>query len=317
MSDLLLSNKIWYEKYAPHTIDQCFLSKSTKKLFNKYIKDKEIPNLIFSGPSGIGKTTAANVLIDSIGADRMLIPAGTKGNIDTLRNEITQFASTLSFNGGKKYIIIDEADSLTHVTQGALRGFIDEFSSNCGFIFTCNFREKIIDPLSESRLTNVSFTLDPNDLPDIAKQLFVKVVNILQAENITYVDKDIQHMILQSVKQNTDFRRLFNTLQKSCQTGEFNVEQGFKILDQRFKDLIQVLKSKDFNQVRQWVAVNADIDAVTVMRSLYDNNQWVTKTENKWVLIAILSQHMHQHATAIDAEINLMGCMAAIIKECI
>lgn len=311
-------NNIWYEKYKPTSLDQCFLPVLTKKTFKKFIKIGELPNLIFSGPPGIGKTTSAELLIDALGADKLKINASLKGNIDTLRTEITQFASTISFTGGKKYIILDEADNITNATQTALRGFIDEFSTNCGFIFTCNYREKIIDPIADSRLVEVSFTLNKEESSEVAKQLFDRLQYILVQENVTFDPQDVKRLIIHSVKQNTDFRKIINTLQKGVDDGNvFVFERAIQSVDSRVDQLISLIQQKEFEPIRMWVAVNADLDPVTLIRSLYDYKDKYIKSHNIWVLVCIVSKYMHQHSTAIDPEINLMGCISEIVRECL
>lgn len=311
-------NNIWYEKYKPTSLDQCFLPVLTKKTFKKFIKIGELPNLIFSGPPGIGKTTSAELLIDALGADKLKINASLKGNIDTLRTEITQFASTISFSGGKKYIILDEADNITNATQTALRGFIDEFSTNCGFIFTCNYREKIIDPIADSRLVEVSFTLNKEESSEVAKQLFDRLQYILVQENVTFDPQDVKRLIIHSVKQNTDFRKIINTLQKGVDDGNvFVFERAIQSVDSRVDQLISLIQQKEFEPIRMWVAVNADLDPVTLIRSLYDYKDKYIKSHNIWVLVCIVSKYMHQHSTAIDPEINLMGCVSEIVRECL
>ena len=243
---MLLEEKVWCERYRPKTLEDCLLPPATRILFNSFVEKKFVPNMLLSGQPGIGKTTAAKCVLNDIGAEHITINGSIKGNIDTLRNDIQQFASTVSYNGGKKYVILDEADNLTQATQLALRGFIEEYSANCGYIFTCNFRNKIIDAIADSRLlSEIDFTFRSNERQELAKGLFKKLTVIFTSEGVLFTPDDLKNFIVIFLNKSNDLRKLFITAQKFASSGAFVVDT-ITTADSRFVDLVAILKSKNF-----------------------------------------------------------------------
>lgn len=312
----MLEETVWYERYKPRTLDDCLLPEKTRKQLKKYIKSKDIPNIIMSGPPGIGKTTTARVLCEQIGAEYIKIPASLKGNIDTLRTEIQQFASTMSFNGIKKYVILDEADYLTAATQAAFRGFLDEYSTNCGFIFTCNYREKILEPIADSRLAEASFVFTNDERPQLAKGVYAMLAGILEKESVVFDPKNVQKFVIDTLKRNSDIRRLLNTAQKASLSGFFEVSELESTLSERFRSLTDALKSRSFTQARIWVGENSDIDPQATFRYLFDNAEGSMSSDAVNALIIILGDYQYKHALVADPEVNLAACVTRIILEC-
>lgn len=313
----MLQNTLWYEKYRPTSIDQCFLPAEARKIFEKYIEDRSVPNLILSGPPGIGKTTVARVLLESIDAEFIQIPSSLRGNIDTLRNEIQQFASTISLNGQKKYVILDEADNLTSATQFAMRGFIDEYSTNCGFIFTCNYQEKILSPISESRLTKVSFTFKNEEKGQLAKSLYALLVRILTAESIEFDPQAVRQYLVNHLQRSSDIRRLLVRAETIGRTGKFDMSSLTDTLSERFDSLIEALKAKNFSLARTWIGENSDIEPERIYRSLYEQAKQIVTPQMVGGLVLIIAKYQFQQAFVADSEINLAACMIEIMTECL
>lgn len=304
---------LWVQKYRPRTVADTILPKDLKETFQKFVDDKNVPNLLLSGRAGVGKTTIARAMLDELGADYIVINGSMNGNIDTLRVDIQNFASTVSFMGGRKYVILDEADYLNaNSTQPALRNFMEEFSKNCGFILTCNFANRIIEPL-HSRCSVINFNINAADRPKLAAQFFKRTLGILDAENVTYDQKAVAELI------NTyfpDWRRVLNELQRYAATGSIDAgilrNKGSESIEQ----LIGLLKEKRFSEVRKWIGENADIDSSTLYRSMYDILPTkIASTSSIANAIIILAEYEYKEAFVANPEINRAAAMATLMAE--
>jgi DNA polymerase III delta prime subunit len=301
---------LWVEKYRPHTIADTILPDELKTTFQQFVDNKNIPNLILSGSAGVGKTTVARAMLDELDCDYIIINGSMHGNIDTLRNEIMSFASTMSFKGGRKYVILDEADYLNaNSTQPALRNFMEEFSKNCGFILTCNFRNRIIDPL-HSRCSVIDFKINASDTPKLASQFFKRVVGILKAENVEH-DKAVVAEVIQ--KHFPDWRRCINELQRYSATGKIDSGILVNLQEESFKQLVGYLKAKNFTDMRKWVAENADTDSSVLFRKLYDGANTHVKPNSIPEFILIIADAQYRAAFVADQEINTVSAMVNIM----
>jgi DNA polymerase III delta prime subunit len=307
-------NPVWCEKYRPKTIEDTILPESIKKTFAKYRDGGDIPNLIINGNSGIGKTSSARALLNEIDADFILINASMHGNIDTLRTEISSFASTVSFTGRRKFVILDEADFLTAATQASLRGFMEETSKNCGFILTCNIKSKIIDPL-HSRCAVIDFQMPPTNSKEgakIAQQIYKRSAGILDKEGVKYEPKVL---ILLVQKHYPDFRRLLNELQRASATG--NIDSESLSVDSRgpIENLVRLLREKNFKEMRDWASENANISSDQVFRSLYDKAyNWVEPADIP-NLVLLIGEYSYKQAFVADKEINLAAFLTQVMAE--
>lgn len=304
---------LWVQKYRPHTVADTILPKDLKDTFQKFVDDKNVPNLLLSGRAGVGKTTIAKAMLDELGADYITINGSMNGNIDTLRIDIANFASTVSFSGGRKYVILDEADYLNaNSTQPALRNFMEEFSKNCGFILTCNFANRIIEPL-HSRCSVVNFSINSADRPKLASQFFKRTCGILDAENIEYEQKAVAELI------NTyfpDWRRVLNELQRYSATGRIDSGILRNKGAETMEALIEMLKGKRFNDVRKWVGENSDIDSSTLYRSLYDILPNKLRSPNSVAdAIIVLAEYEYKEAFVANPEINRMAALVTLMAE--
>lgn len=314
---LNLEHKLWVEKYRPNTLNDCFLPAKARKELESFRDTGTVPNLLLSGKAGIGKTTVAKALLNDIGAEYITINGSIKGNIDTLRNELQQFASTVSFSGGKKFIIIDEADYLSQQTQGALRGFIEEFSKNCGFIFTCNFKNRIIEPIQNSRLVEIEFLFRGDEKMELAKQVYQRLTSVLDNESVSYNPKIVQKFLIDHLKSSDDLRKLFNKAQKASLSGEFNGEIAIKAENDRLDDLVATIKNQNFTEMRKWVGENSDIDPINLYRFLFDSLKNLVPSVNEPVLAIILARYQYQHSFVADTELNLVACIAEVMSDCL
>ena len=309
----LLQEFLWTERYRPKTIDDTILTADLKQTFQQFVDQGNIPNLLLSGPAGCGKTTVARAMLEQLGCDYIVINGSMNGNIDTLRNEIKNFASSVSLTGGRKYVILDEADYLNaQSTQPALRNFMEESSKNCGFIVTCNFKNRIIDPL-QSRCSVIDFKFSKKDRPVLAGQFMKRVVSILEQENVEY-DKHVVAEVI--MKHFPDSRRILNELQRYSATGKIDTGILANIQEASIKGLIKFLKEKDFTATRKWVAENIDGDALPIFRQIYDLSNEVMDKSSIPQLVMILAKYQYQAAFVADHEINLIACLTEIMIEC-
>ena len=304
-----MEHLLWTEKYRPQTVLDCILPDRLKQPFQEYVNQKNIPNLLLSGGAGVGKTTIAKAMCNEIGCDYMVINGSDESGIDVFRTKIKTYASSMSLMGGRKVIIIDEADYLNpNSTQPALRNAIEEFASNCSFIFTCNFKNRIIEPL-HSRCAVVDFTLKNGEKAQMAGQFFKRIQSVLVNETVEYDDKVIAELIK---KHFPDFRRIINELQRYSQFGKIDVGILNQIGDVAINDIVKFLKDKDFGAIRKWVASN-DIDAATLFRKLYDNLYDTLKPQFIPQAVVILADYQYKNAFVADAEINTVACLTELM----
>lgn len=304
---------LWVEKYRPHKIADCVLPDDLKNTFQKFVDDGNIPNLLLSGTAGVGKTTVARAMLDEIDADYIIINGSMNGNIDTLRNDIRSFAATVSFGGGRKYVILDESDYLNaNSTQPALRNFMEEFSSNCGFILTCNFINRIIDPL-HSRCSVIEFKIGAKEKATLAKEFLSRACGILDQENVTYDKKVLAEVIM---KHFPDWRRVLNELQRYAASG--NIDSGIlaSVDNVEIKELVKYLKAREFENMRKWVGQNASMDVNVLFRKLYDASSAILKPETIPALVLALADYQYKAAFVVDQEINMAACMTQIMMDC-
>ena len=301
---------LWVEKYRPKKIADTILPADIKATFQQFVDQQNVPNLLLTGGAGVGKTTVARAMLEEIGADYIVINGSMNGNIDTLRNEILSFASTVSFSGGRKYVILDEADYLNgNSTQPALRNFMEEFSNNCGFILTCNFKNRIIEPL-HSRCSVVEFHINKDDKPRLAGQFFKRVINILDIEGITY-DKAVVADLVS--KHMPDYRRVLNELQRYSANGRIDTGIFVNLTDQSFKELLGYLKAKNFKEMRRWAAESADMGNTSIFRSLYDTAYDQVKPSDIPELVLLIADYQYKEAFVADKEINLVAFLTQVM----
>lgn len=303
---------LWVEKYRPRSIDSAILPSTLKTTFQQFVDQKNVPNLLLTGRAGIGKTTVARAMLEQLQCDYIIINGSMNGNIDTLRNEIKDFASSISFSGGRKYVILDEADYLNpNSTQPALRNFMEEYSKNCGFIMTCNFKNKIIEPL-HSRCSVVEFKIDKEDKPKMASQFYKRVCNILDQEIVQYDQKAVIEVI---TKFFPDWRRVLNELQRYSATGKIDSGILVNFSEENLKGLVELLKAKNFSEVRKWVAENNDLDQAVFFRKLYDTASQYLKPNSIPQLVITLADYQYKAAFVADHEINILACLTEIMAE--
>ena len=303
---------LWVEKYRPQTVAETILSENLKSTFQKIVESKEIPNMLFTGTAGTGKTTVARALCNELDLDYILINGSEEGNIDTLRTKIKQFASSVSLQGGYKVVILDEADYLNaQSTQPALRGFIEEFANNCRFILTCNFKNRIIEPL-HSRCSVYEFNTSKKDLQGLCAQFLKHIQKILDKEGIGYDQMVLVDLIMKYVP---DWRRALNELQRYSISGRIDAGILVNLSDKSFDDLFTYLKSKDFKKMRQWVVNNIDTDASSIFRGIYDRMIDKVKPQSVPQLVLILADYQYKNAFVADMELNVVACMTEIMAN--
>jgi len=303
---------LWVEKYRPAKVEDCILPDAIKSTFQEYVNRREIPNLLLSGSAGVGKTTIAKALCEEVGCDYIIINGSDESGIDVLRNKIKNYASSVSLLGGRKVVIIDEADYLNpNSTQPAMRGAIEEFASNCSFIFTCNFKNRIIDPI-HSRCTVIDFKIN-GQKAKMAAQFFKRVEWILEQENVQY-DKEVVAAVI--TKHFPDNRRILNELQRYAVGGTIDKGILSSVSDIQLSDLLKALQGKDFAGARKWVTNNLDNDPARIFRKLYDSLYENLKANSVPQLVLILAKYQYQAAFVADSEINLIACLTEIMVEC-
>ena len=310
-----MSDFIWVEKYRPTTIDECILPKGIKKTFQDFVERGEIPNMLLSGPPGIGKTTVAKALCYQLKADYYVINGSDEGRfLDTVRNSAKNFASTVSLTSDSKHkvIIIDEADNTTSDVQLLLRASIEEFSKNCRFIFTCNYKNKIIDPL-HSRCSVVDFSVNKKDKPTIAAQFFARLNSILEEEKVETDKKVLAELIN---KHFPDWRRVLNECQRYSVSGKIDSGILAAFSDVAVNDLIKNLKQKNFSEVRKWVVTNMDNDTSVLLRRIYDSLYDSLEHSSIPAAVLIIAKYQYQIAFVADQEINLLAALTEIMVEC-
>lgn len=308
---ITVENFVWCEKYRPKKIDDCILPESLKRVFKDFVAQGNIPNLLLSGPAGTGKTTVAKAMCNELGCDYIVINGSLNAGIDSLRNEIKNFASTVSFQGGRKIVILDEADYISGGVQAALRSFCEEFSKNCGFIFTCNFKNRIIEPL-HSRCSVVEFRIPNAEKPKLAAAFGKRVEEILVKEGVAFNRAVIAQLV---VTYFPDWRRCLNELQRYSACGEINSGILATVKDESFIDLVRLVKNKKWKEVRKWVAEHADIDPNTLIRMFYDQASEAIKPESLPSLVLLLADCQYKLSFSADPEICLMAFLTQVMAE--
>lgn len=308
-----MSNQyLFVEKYRPSTIDECILPEAMKKTFREFIASGELPNFLFCGGAGVGKTTVAKALCNEIGAEYLFINGSEESGIDVLRHKIKNFASSVSLTDAKKVVILDEADYLNaNSTQPALRGFIEEFSNNCRFIFTCNFKNRIIEPL-HSRCAVVEFKIDNKEKQEIAAAFYKRVLVILKQEGIEYESKVLVELI---TKHFPDYRRILNELQRYSVSGKIDSGILVNLSEESYIELVKNLKAKNFTEVRKWVAKNSDIESTELFRKLYDKAIDYMDQGSIPQLVLVLAEYQYKAAFVADREINTMAALTEIMAH--
>lgn len=313
MIDSRVDQFLWVEKYRPQKIDDCVLPESLKQTFKQYIAQGELPHFLLSGTAGVGKTTVAKALCNEIGAEYIMINGSEESGIDTLRVKIKGFASTVSLTDSPKIVIIDEADYLqANSTQPALRSFIEEFSANCRFIFTCNFKNRILEAI-HSRCACIDFKIDNKDKQVLLGQFFKRATQILKQENIEFDQKVVAELI---TKHFPDYRRVLNELQRYSVSGKIDSGILVNMSQESFKDLTKLMKEKDFTNVRKWVGKNSDSDTVALFRELYDTATATLAPDSIPQLVLILADYQYKAAFVADHELNIMAALTEIMANC-
>ncbi len=310
-----MSDFIWVEKYRPQTIDDCILPETIKKTFNDFLNRGEIPNMLLSGPPGIGKTTVAKALCKQLGADYYVINGSDEGRfLDTVRNNAKNFASTVSLTSQSKHkvIIIDEADNTTPDVQLLLRASIEEFSKNCRFIFTCNYKNKIIEPL-HSRCAVVEFSIQGKHKQKIAVRFFNRLVYILEQEKIEFDKKVLAELVN---KYFPDWRRVLNECQRYGVSGKIDSGILAAFSDVSVNDLVKNLKTKNFSEVRKWVVDTLDNDPTVLLRRIYDSLYESLVPASIPAAVLVIAKYQYQIAFVADQEINMLACLTEIMVEC-
>jgi DNA polymerase III delta prime subunit len=305
---------LWVEKYRPRKIADTILPTALKKTFQQIVDSGEMQNMLFTGTAGLGKTTVAKALCNEIGCDYIIINGSEEGNIETLRGKIKQFASSISLTGGYKVVILDEADYLNPQSfQPALRGFIEEFANNCRFILTCNFKNRIIEPL-HSRCGVYEFNTTKKDMAGLAGQFMKRLEYIMQEESVQYEPRVVAELIM---KYAPDWRRVINEIQRLASSNNKSISAG--VLDSTsnssISPLVVALKEKNFKQVRSWVVNNQDVDTATVFRKLYDSMNETVQPQSIPQLVLILADYQYKDAFVADHELNMVACMVEIMAS--
>ena len=304
---------LWVEKYRPKTIDDCILPQQIKETFQTFVDQQNVPNLLLTGGPGVGKTSVAKAMLEQLDSDYIVVNGSMSGNIDTLRNDIKTFASSVSFSGGRKYVILDEADYLNaQSTQPALRNFMEEFSKNCGFILTCNFVNRIIEPL-HSRCSVIHFKIPNKEKPKMAQSFFKRVMKILEDNNIQADQKVVAELLQMHFP---DWRRVLNELQRYSVSGSIDSGILVSLSDDNFKALVQYIKDKNFTEMRKWVGLNSDNESTSLFRSIYENCSTYVEPNSIPQVVLILADYQYKSAFVADQEINMLACLTELMVEC-
>ena len=305
-----MQEHLWVEKYRPQSLTEAILPSQLKKDFKDVLKQGELQNMLLTGTAGTGKTTVAKALCNELNLDYIIINGSEESGIDTLRNKIKQFASSVSLEGGYKVVILDEADYLNpQSTQPALRGFIEEFSANCRFILTCNFKNRIIEPL-HSRCSVVEFAIPKDEKEAMAMEFMQRLQHILGTENVLYENEVLAELIM---KYFPDFRRTINELQRYGLSGTIDSGILINVNDISVNDLMNHLKIKDFRKMRQWVANNIDIEPAAMFRKIYDNATEYVDPQSIPQLVLILADYQYKDSFVADHELNMVACLTEIM----
>ena len=305
-----MEHLLWTEKYRPKTVEDCILPERLKVPFQEYVNQKQIPNLLLTGGAGVGKTSVAKAMCNEIGCDYLVINGSDENGVATIRVKIANYASSMSFSGGRKVVIIDEADYLTPNAQAILRNAIEEFAVNCSFIFTCNYKAKIIDPL-HSRCAVIDFGMKNGEKQKMAGAFFKRIQSVLESEKVEYDDKVIVELVK---KHFPDFRRVINELQRYAQLGKIDVGILSQIGDVSLTQIVKHMKEKDFTAVRKWAAT-AEIDPTMFFRKLYDNLYEILKPASIPAVVIVLADYQYKQAFVADQEINLVACLTEIMAN--
>ena len=303
---------LWSEKFRPHKVKDTILPESLREIFQSYVDKKIIPHMTLHGVAGIGKTTIARAICDEIDADYLVINCSESGNIDTLRTTIRDFASTVSMTGGRKVVILDEADGLTKTTQEALRAFMEEFAGNCSFILTCNYLNQIIKPIHESRCPVTEFKPTKEDKVVMAKEMHKRIIDILKKEKVPYDEKVIGQLVM---KFFPDFRKIINVLQKYAIVGKIDQRLLVTLSEVPIKLLMEAMKTKDFGKVRRWVADNIDNEPTRIYRLLFDAMYEHFKPAFIPQFVLILGDYLDQASRSLDQEITLLAFLVRVMAE--
>ena len=303
---------LWVEEYRPRDVESCVLPKNLKDMFSEFVAQGELPNLILSGGPGVGKTTIAKAVVEQLGSTYMMINGSEESGIDVLRTKIKNFASTVSLEGGRKYLIIDEADYLNpQSTQPALRGFVEEFHKNCGFILTCNYKNRLIEPL-HSRCSVIDFSIPNSEKPELAKQFMVRVEGILEEVNIKYEKRVVAEVIN---KFFPDWRRVLNELQRYSVSGVIDAGMLVDMSEINMKELMGAMKNKEFTNVRKWVVNNLDNDPVRIFRNIYDSLYDHVDNNSIPLVVVLLGEYQYKSAFVADQEINTLAFLTEVMAK--